>query len=178
MKPTFVALDFETANHSPDSACAIGLVRVEGEQVVAQQGSLIRPPSRHFAFTRIHGITWDQVKTESTFAAVWPRFVALLQGAQFIAAHNASFDRNVLSVCLQKAQLAPPRLPFVCTLQLARRVLGIFPSNLSAVAQHLAVPLQHHDALSDAHACAQIVIAARRRSAEAHRTSVVMPLGV
>lgn len=30
---TFVALDFETANHYRDSACAIGLVRVEDSQI-------------------------------------------------------------------------------------------------------------------------------------------------
>ena len=31
--PTFVALDFETADYSPDSACALGLVRVENHPV-------------------------------------------------------------------------------------------------------------------------------------------------
>lgn len=29
----FVAIDFETANRNPDSACAIGLVKVENFQV-------------------------------------------------------------------------------------------------------------------------------------------------
>ena len=28
----FVAIDFETADHGPDSACAVGLVRVEARR--------------------------------------------------------------------------------------------------------------------------------------------------
>ena len=177
MKRAFVALDFETANPKPQSACAIGLVRVEDDEVVAMESRLIRPPSRYFAFTRIHGITWDQVKTEPPFEEVWQQVSGLLAGVTFIAAHNAGFDRGVLSACLEAAGLSPLRLPFVCTMHLARRVLGIYPTNLAAVAQRLRVPLKHHDALSDAHACAQIVIAAKKLREDAHRAAVLTPLG-
>jgi len=31
--PPFVAFDFETANHQPDSACAVGLMRLWDGQV-------------------------------------------------------------------------------------------------------------------------------------------------
>jgi len=44
----FIAIDFETANHSPASACAIGLVRFCGGRVIAEFKSLIRPHSRAF----------------------------------------------------------------------------------------------------------------------------------
>lgn len=30
----FTAIDFETANHKRESACSVGLVRVENEKVV------------------------------------------------------------------------------------------------------------------------------------------------
>jgi DNA polymerase-3 subunit epsilon len=53
---TFVALDFETANRYRDSACSIGLVRVENNQVVEKVSYLIRPPRKQFEFTDIHGI--------------------------------------------------------------------------------------------------------------------------
>jgi len=32
----FLALDFETANYYRDSACALGLVRVEDDKIVEQ----------------------------------------------------------------------------------------------------------------------------------------------
>ena len=54
---TFVAIDFETADHGPDSACAVGLVRVSGNRIVKRKYYLIRPTRRSFFFTPVHGIT-------------------------------------------------------------------------------------------------------------------------
>ena len=48
---------------------------------------------------------------------------------------------------------------------LARRHLGIYPTTLPDVCRRLRIPLRHHDPLSDAEACARIVIAALRRPA-------------
>ncbi|HND09868.1 MAG TPA: exonuclease domain-containing protein, partial [Pseudomonadota bacterium] len=112
------------------------------------------------------------------FADVWHELQPLFDGATFIAAHNAGFDRGVLRACLEDAGLPPPRLPFVCTMHMARRVLGIYPTGLAVVAARLNVALNHHDALSDAHACAQIVIAARKLREDAHRTAVMAPLAL
>ena len=44
--PVYVALDFETADYQPDSACAVGLAKVRGGEVVDTLYSLIRPPRR------------------------------------------------------------------------------------------------------------------------------------
>ena len=94
--PSFVALDFETADRGPDSACAVALVQVERGQIVERRTCLVRPPRRSFAFTHIHGITWEQVAGEPTFREIWPRVMHLLEGTSFLAAHNAAFDRSVL----------------------------------------------------------------------------------
>jgi DNA polymerase-3 subunit epsilon len=159
--PTFVALDFETADHGADSACAVGLVRVEGWEVVARAARLVRPPRRWIRFTYIHGITWQQVAGQPTFAQLWPELAPLLDGAEYLVAHNASFDRGVLRACCETAGLAMPPLPFVCSMQLARQTWGVRPTRLQDVCRFLNIPLQHHDALSDAEAAARIVIAAR-----------------
>ena len=52
---SFVALDFETANYSRDSACSLAIIRVESLKVVSRTYRLIKPPSSHFMFTDIHG---------------------------------------------------------------------------------------------------------------------------
>src|SRR6188472_29341 len=91
----FVAIDFETADHGPDSACAVGLVRVEGLRIVRRETLLLRPPRRRFLFSDIHGITWERVADAQTFAEAWPDLVPILDGAVFLAAHNAPFDRRV-----------------------------------------------------------------------------------
>lgn len=164
----FVALDFETANPNRSSACALGLVRVEQLRIVAKTVHLIRPPTPHFTFTHIHGIAWATVRFSPTFHELWPKLQPLLQGAQFVAAHNAYFDRSVLLACCQRAGLPAPNLPFLCTVQLARRVWGLSPTNLPSVCQALSIPLQHHDAGSDAEACARIVLEAIRYGWKPH----------
>ncbi|HEX4609620.1 MAG TPA: exonuclease domain-containing protein, partial [Urbifossiella sp.] len=133
----FVAIDFETADYGPDSACAIGVVRVEGLQVVRREAVLIRPPRPRVMFTAIHGITWGMVKDAPAFAAVWPRLAPLLDGAAVIAAHNAAFDRRVLAACCAAAGLAAPALPFLCTVHLARRTWGLKPNDLASVCHRL-----------------------------------------
>jgi DNA polymerase-3 subunit epsilon len=156
----FVAIDFETADHGPDSACAVGLVRVEGLKVVHREAVLIRPPRQRFLFTHIHRITWDMVKDVAAFAEVWPRLTPLLEGASHLVAHNAPFDRRVLTACCAAAELAVPMQPFLCTVQVARRAWGLKPNDLPSVCRRLGIGLIHHDAASDAEACARILIAA------------------
>lgn len=159
---TFVAIDFETADHGADSACAVGLVRVEDGRITARACRLIRPPRRSFVFTYIHGIRWVDVAGEPAFRDVWADLLPVLDGADFLAAHNAPFDRMVLEACCDRAGLRPPPLRFECTVRLARAVWGIFPTKLPDVCRSLRIPLRHHDAASDAEACARIVMAARR----------------
>ena len=156
----FVAIDFETADFGRDSACAIALVRVEGNEIVAKTYSLIRPPRAQFQFTYIHGITWEHVRQAPTFGELWPEMSAFLSGADFFVAHNATFDKGVLEVCCEKAGLAPPPLPFRCTVKLARQIWRLPSNKLNLVCQHLNIPLNHHNALSDAEACAKIVLEA------------------
>lgn len=160
--PTFVAIDFETADEGRDSACAVALVRVEQGRVVERAERLIRPPRKSFLFTHIHGITWADVENEPEFGRVWPAVMPLLEGAQFLAAHNAGFDRAVLNACCSAARLTPPALHFECTVQLARRVWNLRPTKLPDVCSFLGIPLDHHRAASDAEACAHIVIAAHQ----------------
>jgi DNA polymerase III subunit epsilon len=159
----FVAIDFETANYSPTSACAIGLVTVENGIILQQKHFLIRPPTREFIFTDIHGITWRDVASEPNFSQLWPEISEILAGADFFAAHNAPFDRKVLQACCEYHQIPHPQQSFTCTVQLARKTWGIRPTNLPNVCVHLDIELEHHQALSDAHACAQIVIKANNK---------------
>ncbi len=160
---SFVAIDFETADHGRDSACSVGLVRVVGAEIVERTHFLIRPPRRTFAFTFIHGITWERVCREPTFAVLWPRIEAQLRGADFVAAHNASFDRSVLQACCEQARLPVPEVRFECSMRLARTAWNLRPTRLPDVCRHLGISLLHHDALSDAEACALIVLAAQRQ---------------
>jgi DNA polymerase-3 subunit epsilon len=157
---TFAAIDFETANHSPNSACAVGLAVVKGSRIIRREQYLIRPPERQFAFTYLHGLSWEDVRDAPTFDDLWPTLLGRIADTGFLAAHNASFDRNVLASCCRTYGLQPPSQAFVCTVKLARTVWNVYPTKLPDVCRHLSIPLHHHEAGSDAEACARIVIAA------------------
>lgn len=161
MDPVLLALDFETANHAPNSACQIGLVRIEGWRVVREESRLFRPPTDEFFFSYLHGITWERVADEPHWGALWPELAPLFEGVHFLAAHNAPFDRGVLGATCAEYGLTPPALPFLDTVDLARKVWNIYPTKLNLVCGRLGIALNHHEALSDARACAEILIRAR-----------------
>jgi DNA polymerase-3 subunit epsilon len=156
--PIFTAIDFETADYRRDSACAVAAVCVENKRIVHRYHTLIRPPRRTFVFTYLHGISWDDVRDGPAFAEIWPELRDLISRSDFLVAHNAGFDRSVLSACCEAAGLTATEQSFVCTIQLARQVWSLSSYALPAVCEHLGIPLRHHDALSDAEACARIAI--------------------
>lgn len=169
----FVAIDFETADRGQDSACAVGLVRVENGSITEKIIQLIKPPrcaegdlfnpAPDFEFTRVHGIKPDMVAGAPTFGQAWPKLERVLKGAGFLAAHNAPFDSGVLAACCAAAGLPKPAHRFVCTVRLARDTWRLYPTKLPNVCSHLGITLHHHEPLSDAEACARIVIAAQKQ---------------
>jgi DNA polymerase III subunit epsilon len=158
----FVAIDFETANYRADSACAIGLVKVVDGAIAEKMVHLIKPPTREFQFTYIHGLSWTDVAQEKDFGELWPEIEQIFVGAELLVAHNASFDKRVLAACCATYKFPMPVQPFQCTVQVARRTWGIYPTKLSNVCETLNIELNHHEALSDAMACAQIMLKAER----------------
>lgn len=160
--PRFVAIDFETADYGRESACAIAAVVVEDDAIVDTFTALVRPPSRTFRFTSIHGITWEDVRDAPTYAEIHGEILARCKGASFVAAHNASFDASVMRALCEHYGLEALVPPWACTVRLARGMWNLESARLPVVCDHLGLELDHHDATSDATACARIVIEARR----------------
>lgn len=158
---SFAAIDFETADSQLDSACAVGVVRVDDGMIHEKFSRLIKPPRKSFRYTSLHGISWKDVREEPTFAEVWNEVKFILDGVEMLVAHNAAFDRSVLHTCLFANGLRAPDIPFLCTMRIARRTWRIYPTNLPEVCRRLDIALVHHDPLSDAEACARIMIAAQ-----------------
>ena len=117
---TFAAIDFETADRLRDSACAVGVVRVEQGRLTDRYYRLIRPLRQRFEFTHVHGLTWNEVRGSPTLGEIWPELREFIEGVAFLVAHNASFDREVQHRCCEAANVEPPGHGFRCTMQLAR----------------------------------------------------------
>ena len=155
---TFAAIDFETADYWRDSACSVGLVLVENSCMTERLHRLIRPPRKEFVFTDIHGLTWNDVCDSPTFSQLWPELHEFIDEAEFLVAHNAPFDKSVLHACCEAARIRPPTHEFRCTMQMARAKWNLPSVKLPSVCRHIGIQLHHHDALSDAEACAQIAM--------------------
>ncbi|MDR2517576.1 MAG: 3'-5' exonuclease [Spirochaetaceae bacterium] len=156
----FVAIDFETADYSPQSACSIGLVKFHNGAAVDSFYSLIRPPELYVysGFTEIHGLTVDDIKDAPAFVEIWERAVRPFIGGLPLAAHNAVFDMGVLRAVLDWYALPVPAHPYFCTLALARRVWPELKSHaLTALARHFGITYAAHHALADAETCGSLV---------------------
>lgn len=161
----FTAIDFETANRNPNSACQLGIVVVRDGKIARQESWLIRPPELVFEFTYLHGIDVRHVKHEPDFSSLWPLIHPFLEG-QVIAAHNARFDLNVLSALLRHYRMGYGDIAAVDSLAVSRYLWPQLSNHqLPTVARHVGVSLQHHEAVSDAAACAAIICAAERQQA-------------
>ena len=150
----YLALDFETGNASPLSACALGASVFEDNQLVDEKISLIRPPENRYAAFNIgsHGITPEDTAEAPDFAAVWPELAAYLAG-RVVVAHNARFDMGVLASCLAEAGLRAPTFSYADTVAIARKAWPDLENHkLGTVGAFLGIDFHHHNALEDARA--------------------------
>lgn len=165
----FVAIDFETANHHPSSACQLAAVVVQDSKIISQHSWLIRPPSGYFSPINIsiHGIRPSDVLGSPTMAQVWPELLAVLgDGLRVLMAHNARFDMGVLLASLAACDITCPDFQFNCTRALARAAWpGRNRYGLKPLGQSLGIHFKHHDALEDARCCAKIALAIQKQCA-------------
>jgi len=155
----FLALDFETANYYRDSACSIGLVKIRDGKVFKKAEFLIKPKTRWFHFTDLHGITYEDVRNEPNFEELWAKIRPFFRGVDYVVTHNAPFDRSVLNACCDLYGIEVPNKEFLCTVRLSRQHLNLYPTNLEHVCNSLKIRLKnHHNALDDAMACARIMM--------------------
>ena len=170
MSTTFTAIDFETATGSYHSVCAVGIVTVEQGVITDSFYSLVQPPDNYYSWRNIevHGIRPEDTRNEPLFPGIFAEIKNRLQG-RMVVAHNESFDRNVLQKTMQYYGLdySDLQLPFrwECTCKIYR-AKGYKPATLSACCRHLRIELKHHEALSDARACAHLFLKHHTKNTE------------
>jgi DNA polymerase-3 subunit epsilon len=175
-----VAIDFETATSSRDSACAIGLAWIENGVVTRRAYRLIRPHQDRFhpMNVSVHGITEADVRDAPDFAAVYQEFKGELENS-LILAHNSSFDISVLHASLFAYGLPRPAFSSACTLALSRQIWPTEPCHrLSTLADLFGVKFRHHHAGEDAYACARIALEGVRASAARDVSDMAQRLGL
>lgn len=169
----FVAIDFETANASRDSACALGVVMVREGKIMDRRYSLIKPKGEFQKFcTYIHGITEEDVVHAPEFSDIYPAVFSMLND-QIVIAHNASFDIAVLKASCESRHLPFPNIESFCTVDMARKAWPDLPKHkLNVLCEEFGLPLNHHNAIEDATACSLLLL----RCAKENRASSIPEL--
>jgi DNA polymerase III subunit epsilon len=159
---TFTAIDFETATGHFESACAVGIVTVNDGVITEEYYTLIQPPNNEYWYRNImvHGIKPVQTINGKTFDQVFPEIQKRLFGRKIVA-HNEAFDRNVLMKTMKIYGLYYDELELAdrweCTCKIYK-AKGYKPANLKYCSDQNNIQLNHHEALSDARACAKLYL--------------------
>jgi DNA polymerase-3 subunit epsilon len=158
-----VVLDTETTGLSPalgHRVVEVAAVRLEGWQQVDSFSSLINPgrPMEAGA-SRVNGIYDEDLVDAPPFAEIAGQLQQVLQGAVLVA-HNAHFDAAFLGMETDLLRFHPASSqtiqtltnPWLCTLQMARRLFYFERNSLGQVARSLGVRTgRAHRALNDVH---------------------------
>jgi len=151
MNTTFTAIDFETAHGKRWSICQVGLVRFENGNIKEQLSVLVQPPNNFYRdyCIDIHGITPEQTANAPTFDKVWQQIEPFIKNQNVVAHNGFSFDFHCLNQTLEYYDIEPPKYTGHCTYR-------IYGENLASLCRKHKITLNHHDALSDAMACAEL----------------------
>ena len=150
MSYTFTALDFETADSNRNSICQVGIIRVVDGAITERITTLVKPPNNYYNIynTQVHGIASWHTNKAYTFDYIWGAIKHLIEN-QTVVAHNAAFDNSCLAKTLDFYNLPQPTYEKQCTYKIYKR-------RLADLCTQYNIELIHHDALSDALACATL----------------------
>lgn len=157
----FVAIDFETANYERHSICQVGLVVVENYIIVDEYSTFVFPPGGKIMpkFTEIHGISNNDIRNADIFPDIFEEINKRISN-KTIVAHNIAFDKNVMLKTMQyyemEKEISNMNWDWKCTLKLFRSLNFHEKNGLRPLSEHYKIELNHHDAVSDARACAKL----------------------
>lgn len=162
----FVAIDVETANYDVGSICQIGIAEYDNGEMIQEWVSLINPQSY---FDRgnvmIHGLQESDVKDAPILPEVEGRLRELMEGRVVVS--HTHFDRSSLSAAFEKNGLRLIDCHWLDSARVARRTweeVSKTGYNLKNVCTLIGYQFKHHDALEDAKAAGQIVLASMAKT--------------
>lgn len=155
----FVVFDVETPNRFNNRMSAIGISIIEDDKIVDEFFSLVNPETHFDPFNvSLTGINEKKVADAPTFPELWEQIEPIMDSGMLVA-HNASFDMNVLKKCLNDYSIEwKPYARYVCTVLMGRQLLPGISHKLNDLCCYYGIDLNHHQADSDSHACAEILL--------------------
>jgi len=163
---TFVAIDLETTGISRyDRICEIGMIRIEGGEIVDRFDTLINPDVS-ITNTIFHGIEDWMVKDAPCFRDIADQIADYIKGTILIA-HNAPFDMRFIRYEFQRLNTDLSNFA-LCTLKLGRKLHPRFPTHRLdyMLKEYDIINEHHHRAVSDAESSAHLFLQMQHRLEE------------
>ena len=159
MTNRFIVFDTETPNFRNNRMSAIGISVIEDGQIVQEYYSLVDPEQPFDYFNSVlTGINEETVFDAPAFPEVWGQIEPIMSSG-ILVAHNASFDIGVLRRCLDSYEIEwKPYVKGICTVIMGRSLLPGISHKLNDLCNYYGICLNHHQADSDSHACAEILL--------------------
>ncbi len=160
---TFNSIDVETANADRASICQIGIVHVRDGKIRDQWQTLVNPETWFDEWnTKIHGIDEFAVRQSPALPEVRDELRARLRGSVLVS--HTSFDRVAFQRAMERYDLEQLQVTWLDSSRIVRRAwpesYGQSGYGLKNVAKDLGISFDHHDALEDARAAAEIMLRA------------------
>lgn len=158
---TYVVVDVETTGGRGENhrVTEIGAVKVRAGRIVDRFQTLLNPQrSIPPNISRLTGISPSMVETAPYFVDIADEFEAFMRDAIFVA-HNVEFDYGFIAAEFRRIGRTF-RLPKLCTCASMRRLYpGHRSYSLASLCRAYDIPLrQHHRALCDAEAAAELLL--------------------
>lgn len=164
----FIAIDVETANRRRSSICQIGLVVVSAGQIIWSLEALIDPEqSFDTKHTEIHGIDAHTVAKCITFPEFLQRHADLFEANIPVFSHSR-FDEQAFQQACEQYDIRLPPKRWGDTLAIAQcHWAGLSGGHrLENLMHHLRYDFNHHNALADATAAAEVLLTVLRETSK------------
>lgn len=178
----FIAIDVETANADVASICQIGVARFINRELNEEWKTYVNPEDYFDGINiSIHGIDESVVANAPTFCQIADTLNRFLDNRVVVT--HTHFDRLAVHQAAVKSAVFPPRCTWLDSARVARRAWEEFARSgygLANISKVLGYEFKHHDALEDAKAAGNILLAAMAQSGldlEAWLHRVSQPIG-
>lgn len=162
----FVAIDVETANADMASICQIGVAKYENGLLSREWKTYVDPEDSFDCINiSIHGISESVVEGAPAFKGLADTLYGFLDKTTAVC--HTHFDRVAINQASKKYGIRLPDCVWLDSARVARRCWPQFARSgygLCDVSNALGYHFRHHDALEDAKAAANILVAAIERT--------------
>lgn len=139
---SFVAMEFNHANESPGSICAVGVTVVEHGRIVSSARHLVKPYNQLLAFdpkqSARHGITFDDVESSPSLHEVMKDIYKVSDSSKLVV-FDARDKADMLEEAFSAGRRVPRNISLRCLFEMAMDSEELKINTLHSLARGLSI---------------------------------------